>query len=446
MATQVRAAQLAVRYQPTATLQPNPHNARTHSNRQIQQIAESIRAFGFTNPILVDRTNRVAAGHGRLEAAKHLSMTQVPTITLEDLTDDQLRAYIIADNKLAENAGWDKSILAIEFQHLLTIKGIDLDLSLTGFEVAEVDVIIGDAGHPEPEPDDTFTEAVGQAVSSPGDLWQLGEHRLFCGSSLEDAGFQALMGAKRAAAVFTDPPYNVKIDGHATGNGKIRHREFAMAAGEMSDGEFRKFLGASIALLVRYSSQGSVHYVCMDWRHIATLLAAGDEHYDHLLNLCIWVKDNGGMGSFYRSQHELIAVYRNGTKSHRNNVQLGRYGRNRTNVWQYPGVATLSKRGDEGNLLALHPTVKPVSMIADALLDCTKRGDVILDAFLGSGTTLMAATRVDRVCYGIELDPLYVDTAIRRWQQHTGAVAVHAVSQKCFDEVAKERSHSAPEG
>jgi DNA modification methylase len=246
-----------------------------------------------------------------------------------------------------------------------------------------------------------------------------------------------LMKGRKGDAVFVDPPYNVAIDGHVSGNGSIHHREFEMASGEMTEKEFVEFLSASFGLLVRHSKPGSVHFACMDWRHAGEILAAGNQAYDALLNLCVWAKDKGGMGSFYRSQHEFIFVFRNGKASHRNNVQLGKFGRNRTNVWQYPGVNTLSRQGEEGNLLALHPTVKPVSMVADALLDCTRPGGLVMDSFLGSGSTLIAAERTGRICCGIELDPIYVDTAIQRWQRYTGGTAVHAESGMQFGEVTR---------
>ena len=248
-----------------------------------------------------------------------------------------------------------------------------------------------------------------------------------------------MLGTKRAGEVFVDPPYNVAINGNVSGNGSIRHREFQMASGEMTEFEFISFLTASLKLLARYSATGSVHFICMDWRHAGDLIAAGREVYESLLNICVWVKNNGGMGSFYRSRHELVFVFRNGKGRHRNNVQLGRYGRNRTNVWEYPAVNTLSKTGDEGNLLALHPTVKPVALVADALLDCSARGELVLDAFLGSGSTLIAAERTGRCCYGIELDPIYVDTAVKRWERYTGDHAVDAVSGKRFDDLSNEK-------
>jgi hypothetical protein len=230
----------------------------------------------------------------------------------------------------------------------------------------------------------------------------------------------------------------VRVDGHATGNGAIRHREFAMASGEMSEAEYVAFLNTCLRLLAQFSTADSIHYLCIDWRHMGEMLAAGKQNYDEFLNLCVWVKDNGGMGSFYRSRHELVLVFGRG-KKHRNNIQLGRFGRNRTNVWEYPGVQTQSKQGEEGNLLALHPTVKPIAMVADAFLDSTARGEVVLDAFLGSGTTLMAAERVGRVCYGIEIDPLYIDVAIRRWQRYSGEAAIHSATGRRFDEISDEQ-------
>jgi DNA modification methylase len=424
---------------PIQNLRPHPQNARTHSKHQIRQIAESIRAFGFTNPVLVNAQNGIIAGHGRVAAAKLLGIREVPTIRLDQLTEEQIRAYIIADNKLAQNAGWDKATLAIELEYLMTLENVDLDVTITGFEVPEIDLILEEARE-KPSPEDELPPmAADQApITQPGDLWLLGKHRILCGNSLHESSYEALMGSRRAAAVFTDPPYNVRIDGHVCGNGAVKHREFSMASGEMSEAEFLAFLNNSLRLLAQFSAVSSVHYLCIDWRHAGEMLAAGRQNYDEFLNLCVWVKDNGGMGSFYRSQHELVLVFRKG-KRHRNNIQLGQYGRYRTNVWQYPGIHTLSKQSDEGNLLALHPTVKPVAMVADAILDCTARGEIVLDAFLGSGTTLMAAERVGRICCAMELDPLYVDVAIRRWQKYTGGKAIHSTSAKAFEEIEREQ-------
>jgi DNA modification methylase len=431
---------LLILYQKIDQLKPFKRNARTHSKRQISQIAESIRVFGFVNPILVDRNNRIIAGHGRIEAARLLGMDEVPTIRLEDLSEQQIQFYVLADNKLAENAGWDREILAIELQHLLTLDCADFDVSITGFEIGEIDVIIGEANGPEKEEEFFEPDSVGIPISEPGDLWLMDKHRILCGNSLHDETYRILMGNRRAAMVAIDPPYNVRIHGHATGNGAIHHREFAMASGEMSDAEYISFLGTILRLLARFSANSSLHYIFIDWRHVGDLIAVGKQIYDEFLNLAVWVKDNGGMGSFYRSQHELITIFRKGKGSARNNVQLGRFGRNRTNVWEYPGIHTISKQSDEGNLLAMHPTAKPVAMVADAILDCSARGEIVLDAFLGSGTTLMAAERVGRICHAIEIEPRYVDVAIRRWQNHTGEKAMHADSVKSFDEVAALRS------
>jgi len=432
---------LTVVYQTTDKLSAHPSNARTHSRHQINQLAKSIEKFGFANPILVDHKNTIIAGHGRVLAAKTLGMDRVPTIRLENLSENEIRAYIIADNKLAERAGWDKEILAIELQHLMTVDN-DLDITITGFEIPEIDLILGNASQKQDSDDSFEVDETVQPISQPGDLWQLGRHRLFCGNSLEAASFKALALPRRASVVFIDPPFNVPIDGHATGSGSIHHREFAMASGEMNEAEYTGFLTRALSLVAKHSTSGSVHFVCVDWRHLHELLTAGKQVYSNLLNLCVWVKDNGGLGSFYRSRHELVFVYRNGKDSHRNNVQLGKFGRNRTNVWEYAGINTLSRQSDEGNLFALHPTIKPIAMVADALLDCSARGDIVLDSFLGSGTTLIAAERVGRVCNGIEIDPRYVDVAIRRWQKHTGDHAVHGVTGKRFDEIANvELSH-----
>jgi DNA modification methylase len=246
------------------------------------------------------------------------------------------------------------------------------------------------------------------------------------------------MGAERAAMVFTDPPYNVPIEGHASGLGTIHHRPFPMASGEMNEAEFAAFLGQACHNLAAFSTAGSLHYICMDWRHLDVVIAAGRGAYGELKNVCVWVKDNAGMGSLYRSQHELVLVFKQRGGPHRNNVQLGQFGRNRSNVWRYPGANSFARGDAEGNLLALHPTVKPVAMVADAILDGSARGDIVLDAFLGSGTTVIAAERAGRRCCALELDPGYVDTAIRRWQTLTGDKAQHAATGRSFDDLVPE--------
>lgn len=408
-------------------LSPYKQNARTHSRAQIRKIADSIRQFGFTNPVLIDKTNNIVAGHGRVEAAKLLELLEVPTLCLEHLTPAQVRAYVIADNRLALDAGWDEDILRIELQNIILEN--EIDVSLTGFEVGEIDVLLADSEGPTEE---EIPELESDAVTRLGDLWQLGPHRVFCGDCRAANSFQVLMGSEKANVVFSDPPYNVVIDGHASGNGRTQHREFAMASGEMSKTEFTDFLRESFKEMAQWSVDGSVHYLCMDWRHMGEMLDAGNAVYDSLLNLCVWAKDVGGMGSFYRSRHELVFVFRKGKELHQNNVQLGKFGRNRTNVWEYPGANTLSRHGDEGNLVSMHPTVKPIALVADAILDSSSRGDIVLDSFLGSGSTLLAAERTGRRCFGLEIDPRYVDLIIRRWQQHTGDTAIHIVSGASF--------------
>jgi DNA modification methylase len=387
----------------------------------------------------------VIAGHGRIAAAKLLGMEQVPTIRLSGMTEDQLRAYVLADNRIAEKAGWDDSILAIELQHLLNLD-LKFDVTLTGFEVAEIDLIVERARSSREK--ETVEEIVtnDQDITQFGDVWRLDKHRILCGNSLKATSFRHLMAGKLANLVLVDPPYNLPIAGYVSGNGVVAHSNFAMASGELTGAEFQEFLRTSTAHLAKNSVRGSVHFICMDWRHIEDVLAAGKQFYDDPLNLCVWVKNNGGQGSFYRSQHEPIFVFRNGKGSHRNNIKFGKCGRNRTNVWQYPCAASFSKVSEEGNLLRLHPTVKPVALIADAILDCSARGDLVLDSFLGSGSTLMAAERVGRVCYGIEIDPRYVDVAIRRWQRHTGNDAILEATEQTFaDIVAKSgRDHVHP--
>jgi len=431
-------SRLSIEYVSIDLLKPFSRNARTHSRRQVQQIANSIQSFGWTNPILTDRSFRMVAGHGRYQAAKLLGIKEVPTIRIESLTEDQLRIYVLADNKLAENAGWDNSILAIEFQHL---SNVDVDLTLSGFEIPEIDLILEEfAGDYDKEDEVSPRNPDQPQVTRLGDLWVLDCHRIFCGDALRANTYRSVLEDKRASVVFSDHPYNVPIHGHASGRGRVRHREFAMACGELTKEEYFSFLRDTISLAVQFSSERATGFYCMDWRSIDLLIRAAMETYDEYANLCVWAKDTPGLGSFYRSQHELIAVFRKGKGSPRNNIQLGRFGRNRTNLWQYPGINSLSKQSDEGNLLALHPTVKPTRLIADALLDASARGEIALDPFLGSGSTLVAATRTGRVCCGIEIDPVYVDIAVQRWKKYTGGEAIHAGTGKTFAAIESLRS------
>ena len=434
--------ELAIANVDTSDLRPNPQNPREHSDKQIKQLAKSIKSFGFVSPILIETNGRIVAGHGRLHAAKLLGLKEVPTISIRHLSDSQIRALIIADNRLAEQASWNEQLLGEQLKVLSEVE-LDFDLEATGFEVAEIDLLIeglSPAHTSQLDEADELPERSTVNVSAEGDLWLLGKHRVLYGSALDTRSYSTLLPTARASMIFTDPPFNVKISGHAGGLGTIQHREFQMASGEMSETQFTDFLTQVFNLLTRHGVEGSLHYVFMDWRHMREILEAGKAVYAGLKNLCVWVKDNGGMGSLYRSQHELVFVFKSGTVAHRNNIQLGQFGRYRTNVWTYPGVNSFARSTEEGNLLALHPTVKPVALVADAIMHVTARGDIVLDPFLGSGTTVIAAERTGRICYGLEIDPVYVDTIVRRWQAFTGKVAVHATSGRKFNDVEAEVS------
>ncbi|MGA7755570.1 MAG: DNA methyltransferase [Candidatus Sulfotelmatobacter sp.] len=429
-----------MRYRPVASLRANPLNPRAHSDRQIKQIARSIEAFGPIVPVLVDQDLQVIAGHGRILAAHRLGLKELPTICIEHLSDIQIRAFSIADNKLTDNSTWDETLLGQQLKALAEVE-LDFSIEATGFEMGEIDVLIEGletANDGEADPADSIPDSQTVPVSCLGDLWELGLHRVLCGNALDAEVYFRLMEKRKAELIFTDPPYNVPIDGHVSGLGKKRHANFAMAVGEMGQCEFTDFLSRAFSHLVSHSLDGSMHYVFMDWRHAKEILEAGEETYSELKALCVWVKDNGGMGSLYRSQHELVFVFKNGRESHRNNIQLGQFGRYRTNVWRHPGVNSFSRSTTEGNLWELHPTVKPVGLVADAIMDCSARGGIVLDPFLGSGTTIIAAERTGRICYGIELDPAYVDVVIRRWQNFTGLSAKHSSSGRTFDELEKE--------
>jgi len=419
---------------------PDPRNARTHSRKQIRQLARSIETFGFLIPILTDQMMNIIAGHARWLAAKELGMEKVPVIQVEHLTEAQKRAYIIADNKLAQNASWDEDLLRVELEFLSQVD-IDVDVDLTGFEIPEIDMIIGTANVPAcEEPPLPPVPAVEDTVTRTGDLWQLRTHRIICGDCREPPIIDILMAGHQASMIITDPPYNVPIAGHVGGLGKTQHPEFAMASGEMSSEVFQAFLVTCFTQFSRISKDGSLHFVFMDWRHMAEILGAGRAVYDGMLNLCVWAKTNGGMGSLYRSQHELLFIFRHGSAPHINNVALGKYGRYRTNVWTYAGVNAFGKERDEA--LAMHPTVKPLQMIADAILDVTAQGDIVLDGFLGSGTAVLAAEQTSRVCYGVEIDPRYVDVVLRRWMHVSREQPVLVETGQTFDQVAAARAQT----
>jgi ParB-like chromosome segregation protein Spo0J len=355
---------LKIKYKSPTHLKPRTSNPRTHTKKQIEQIAASIKEFGFISPVLIDGADGIIAGHGRVEAAKLIGMSNVPAVCVDHLTPAQVRAYVIADNKLAENAGWDRALLALELQELSV--DLNFDVTVTGFETAEIDLLIQDLNQGKSDEADEVPEVdrAAPAVSRPGDLWRIGNHVLFCGDALVKDNYDKLLGSKKAQMVFTDPPYNVEIAGNVSGLGKVTHREFAMASGEMSPDEFTKFLEEALIRFVQFSSDGSIHFICMDWWHIRELLEAAAKPYRELKNLCVWSKTNAGMGSLYRSQHELVFVFKNGRAPHINNVELGRFGRSRSNIWNYAGQNTFG--GDRETELAMHPTVKPVPASSDA--------------------------------------------------------------------------------
>jgi DNA modification methylase len=434
---------LAIEYRSVAVLRLDPKNPRLHNQKQIRQIAKSIEAFGFNVPILVNAEMQVVAGHGRLQACKLLGFTEVPTIRLEHLTEAQTRAFMIADNRLTENSAWDEGLLGEQLKALSMLE-LDFSVEITGFEMSEIDATIeglSPASRAKVDAADAIPESGERPqVTQANDLWVLDRHRVLCSDARNDAAYSILMQDRRADAVFSDPPYNDPIDRYVAGFGKIHHPEFPMASGEMSAAEFTTFLSAALTLLARYSTDGALQFICMDWRHTPELLAAAKQAYSEFKNLCVWAKDVAGQGSLYRSQHELVFVFKSGKRPHRNNIQLGQFGRYRTNLWRYRRVNSLAGGTNESNLRDLHPTIKPVELVADAILDCTARGDVVLDPFLGSGTTVIAAERTGRVCYGIELAPRYVDTIVRRWQTFTGQSAIQESTGRMFDAIEEEKN------
>ena len=426
-----RGVELTIEYIPITEIRNNPNNARSHGQKQIERLAKGIAKFGFLVPVLINAEGILLAGHARVEAAALAGCASIPAIRAHHLNPVEQRAFVLADNRMAELAVWDDQALKRELQFLSEFD-IDFDFSTIGFETPEVDFLLGDAKAPNsPEEADVPPILAQTAVTAPKDLWALGDHLLYCGDALDSESYETLLGSDRARMIFSDPPYNVPINGHVGGLGANQHREFAMAAGEMSSEQFTAFLTSTFEQAVKFSVDGAIAYICMDWRHAHEILRAG-EVFTQLKNICVWVKNNGGMGSLYRSQHEFVFVFKNGSAAHINNVELGKHGRNRTNVWEYAGLSSFGS--DRDSLLKVHPTVKPVALVADAIKDCSKRGDLILDQFGGSGTTIIAAEKTQRRARVVEIDPLYVDATIRRWQAYTGKTAVCARTGILFSE------------
>ena len=416
---------LSSRLVPLEILKPLGRETRKHPASQLRKLAESLEQFGLVLPIVIDAASRVVAGWGLVLAARRLGLVEIPAVTITDLDEPQLRALRLALNRLGEDSSWDPTALTLEFSDLLEMNP-RIDLQITGFEVGEIDVSLDGAG--ADEEDELPPKQSSPPATQVGDLWIAGEHRIFCGDALKPESFANLLGQDHAEMVFADPPYNVAIDGNVSGLGSARHDEFAMASGEMSSPEFAKFLRDSFGLVARHSVNGAIHFICMDWRHVEELMGATKEIYSELKNICVWNKSNAGMGSLYRSKHEFIFVFKNGKKPHINNIELGRFGRSRSNVWDYPSQNVLNGKSK----LALHPTVKPVALVADAIRDCSNRNGIILDPFGGAGTTLIAAEKTGRRARLIEIDPGYVDVAILRWQRLTGRTALHAVTGAKF--------------
>jgi DNA modification methylase len=421
---------------PIGELRQNPLHARIHKKEKFSHLAASMRHFKNIAPLLVGRNNVIIAGYARWQAAKLNGLKEVPTIRAEHLSEQEQQAYALADNRFTELAEWDLDLLKLHFEQL-SIPNLSFDLELTGFGTAKIDQVLGSTSAQHDDADDVLPPIEDRhAVSRPDDVWILDTHRLICGDALLPATYERLLGDTVVQMVFADVPYNCRIGGHARSR-RSGHREFLMASGEMSPVQYRDFLTDALTNTRRVCANGAIVFVCMDHFHMAELLSAGIPLFGKPKNLCVWVKDNAGMGSFYRSQHELILAFKVGDGPHINNFGLGENGRYRTNVWQYPGAN--SAAANRAEMLAMHPTVKPCALVMDAIKDCSRRNGSILDPFAGSGTTLIACERTGRRGYAIELDPHYVDLIIHRWQNLTGQQATHAATNETFATVSEQR-------
>ena len=419
-------------------LKSNPLNAREHSKKQIKQIGNCIRNLGFRNPIQVDENNVILAGHGRFEAAKWLNMKKVPVIRHTDLNEAEKMALLIADNKTAEESTWDITLLVENFE-ILSELDCSFDQTVTGFESYEIDTICEKKELTDEVEETVYHDSDNNEppVTKVGYVWILGNHKVYCGNSLDEQSYKILMGEDITELVVTDYPYNVPINGHVSGLGETKHGDFKMGCGEMSREQFIDFLITSMQHMHDFSCLGALFYFYMDWRHVYELISAGEDVFGELKQLCVWAKENAGMGAFYRSRHELVCIFKKAGAEHINNFELGQHGRYRSNVWEYPGMNSTSPTSRQ--LLKLHPTVKPVAMLADILLDASKPNGIVLDPFGGSGSTLIAAEHTNRRARLIELDPKYVDVIIQRWQAYTGQDAVLESTGQTFAEVSAEQ-------
>ena len=418
-------------------IKDRPGNARIHSRKQIARLATAIRTYGFVVPVLVDKDHVLIAGHARLQSARLEGLSHVPAIFISHLSAEHIRALTLADNRMSALGSFDKDLLAKEIASLVELLPMP-ELSATGYELEEIEILRDLAGSRVKPKKILQFPAVDRslpAVTRIGDCWKIGDHKLICSDALEDQTFVKVLGREKADLVITDPPWNRKVNGDLFAGGSILHEEFVQASGELSRSQFQRFLLAMCKNLAAYSRSGSLHYIFMDWRSIGDLLSAGEAHYDGLLNIIVWMKSNGGgMGSLYRSQHEMVALFKSGKRSHKNNVELGANGRNRTNVWQYPGANSPSQREN----LKAHPTVKNLEMITEAIRDASDRGDIVLDCFAGSGTSLLAAAETGRRARLVELDEYYCDLIIMRARE-AGLQASLESNGQGFEEVATSR-------
>lgn len=429
---------LTIEYLPLDELKPSPRNARTHSKKQKALIADSIRRFGMITAVGVGPDNQLVYGHARVQAARIAGLETVPVVRLDHLSADERRAYLLADNRLALESGWDRELLALELKEL---EALDFELPALGFTLPEIDGLYEDLEEARTDGadplDDHIPDANGSVVTRKGDLWLLGNHRLLQGDARDPEAYTRLLSGDVIDIMFADPPYNVRIENNVSGLGEVKHGDFAMASGEMSSDQFINFLTDSFRPAAGHMKNGAIAFVCMDWRHMSELQHAGLLVFDELKNVCIWNKRNAGMGAFYRSKYEMVFVFKKGDAPHTNTFGLGGEGRHRSNVWDYAGVSGVSKVGREE--LSMHPTVKPVAMIVDALKDVSGRGAIVLDNFGGSGSTLIAAEKCGRKARLIEYDAAYCDTIIQRWQKFTGKRAVLNEGSLTFEEVASQR-------